>query len=364
MITLNNLWTNVRTRMVLLLLALVGAALVAGACGGGEKTTTTGSAQKVTVKIQDNTFETNWIENAIVKFIVEKGYGHQVEEVVLNTVAGQTALQKGDIDVNIELWPGNFQDWYNEEIAKGTIVKLGDIYGGGDQFWVIPQWVSEQYKVKTVEDMKRPEVVKLFEDPEDPKKGAFFNCIIGWQCQAINAAKLNTYGLDTFYNVVEPGSAAALDVALVGAMKKKQPVFGYYWAPTSIYGAYEWHILEEPTWTKECWDEVLKGRDAIAKGDAAYTAKLACAYETQPTEVVVSKRFAEEGPPELVDFFKKINVGTAQVSQTAAWAVENDIQGEWDKAAIYYLKTYEDRWTTWMPADKVQKVKEALQTAS
>lgn len=143
---------------------------------------------------------------------------------------------------------------------------------------------------------------------------------------------------------------------MVGPMKKNQPVFGYYWAPTSIYGAYDWYIVKEPAYTEECWNEVLKGRD-----DQDYTPRQACAYATQPTLVVASKRFAQEGPPDLLDFFKKINVGTAQVSQTAVWAVENDIQGDWGKAAIYYLRTYEDRWKTWMPEENYKKVKAALE---
>ncbi len=45
---------------------------------------------------------------------------------------------------------------------------------------------------------------------------------------------------------------------------------------------------------------------------------------------------------------------------TAAWAIDNDIQGDWEKAAIYYLQTYEDRWTSWMPSENADKVKEAL----
>lgn len=363
---------------IVLLLALMGTAFIAAACAGGEQsaartpaapqpTTQPAAApppaastapapfKPVTITLQDNTFETNWIENAIVKFIVEKGYGHKVEEVVLNTVVGQTALQRGDIDVNIEMWPGNMQDWWDAQTAAGNVVKLGDIYEGGDQFFLIPKWVAGQHNIKSVEDMKRPEVVQLFRDPEDPKKGVFYNCIIGWQCTEINRAKFQAYGLDKHYNVVSPGSAAALDVALVGPMKKKQPVFGYYWAPTSIYGAYEWHILEEPKWTKGCWDDLLKARD-----DRNYTPKTACAYDTQPTYVAASGKFIKEGPRELIEFFKKINVGRVQVSQTAAWAVENDIQGKWEKAAVYYLKTFEDRWKTWAPEDVYRKVKEAL----
>lgn len=366
-------------RTLVLLVGLLGTVLIATGCAGNEPAaaptpapttaqTTQPAAQPtpppaaprqlVTVKISDNTFETNWIENAIVKLIVEKGYGHKIEEVVLTTPGMQAALANGSIDLAIEFWPGNMQDWWDKEIAKGSIVSLGDIYGGGDQFFVIPKWVSDQYNVKSVEDMKRPEVAQLFKHPEDPKKGAFYNCIIGWQCAEINRTKFKAYGLDRYYNIISPGASAALDAAMVGPMKRKQPVFGYYWAPTSIYGAYDWYVLKEPAFTKECWDEVLKGRD-----DKNYTPKMACAYDTQPTLVVASKKFAQEGPKELLDFFKKINVGTAPVSQTAAWAVDNDIQGKWEKAAVYYLKTFEDRWKTWVPESVYLKVKAALAKA-
>ena len=64
-----------------------------------------------------------------------------------------------------------------------------------------------------------------------------------------------------------------------------------------------------------------------------------------------------------MEFLNKMNVGEKALNQTAVWAKQEDIQGEWEKAAIYFLRTYEDRWTTWMPADKVQKVKEALEKA-
>ena len=57
---------------------------------------------------------------------------------------------------------------------------------------------------------------------------------------------------------------------------------------------------------------------------------------------------------------EKMNVGLQPINVTAAWATDNDIQGEWEKAAVQYLKTYEDRWTTWVPADVAQKVKDAL----
>ena len=119
--------------------------------------------------------------------------------------------------------------------------------------------MHEKYGINTVEDMKKH--WELFRDPEDPAKGAFINCIIGWQCTEINRAKFEAYGLDQYYNLIHPGSAAALDAALAGAQDRGEPVFGYYRAPTGLMGQYSWYVLEEPEYTAECWDEVMKGRE-------------------------------------------------------------------------------------------------------
>ena len=329
--------------------AVLAAAMIAAtACGGGD------AKEKPTIRLSDTQFESGWINNAIAEYIIEKGYGYPVEQVIVTTVVAQASLAKGDLDLYMELWQQNNQEWYDRETAAGNVINLGMTYEGGPQFWIIPKWVAEEYNIRTVEDMKRPEVVKLFPDPEDPNKGAFINCIIGWNCEGVNRAKFKAYGLDQYYNIVSPGAAAALDAALSGAQKKKEPVFGYYWAPTSMMGAYDWKVLEEPAYTAECWAEVMKGYN-----DTSYTPKQACAYETLPVEKGINKNMLTKAP-DVVDMLKKMNVGLEPLNKTAAWAVENDIKGDWEKAAVYYLKTYEDRWTTWMPADAAQKVREAL----
>ena len=307
---------------------------------------------KPTIKFSDTQFESLWINNAIAKFIIEKGYGYPVETVELTTPLMQVALAQGDIDVNMEAWQQNFIDNYNEEIAKGSYSNLGETYEGGPQFFMVPKATADEYNIKTVEDMKKH--WELVKDPEDSSKGEFINCPIGWQCSEINRAKIQAYGLDEFFNIISGGAQASLDAALVGAQKKNEPVFGYYWAPTSIMGAYEWTILEEPAYSKECWEEVAKGQE-----DASYTPKQACAYETLPVDKGVSKDMLDKAP-DVVEMLKKMNVGLTPINKTAAWAAETDIQGDWSKAAVYYLQNFEDRWTTWMPADNAKKVKDGL----
>ena len=339
--------TSIRRLNPSLLLLVVVSAVVffAAACAGEPE-------EKPTIKVADQSFESQSINNAILKFVVEEGYGNPVETLEVSTPIMQVALAEGDLDVNMEMWQQNFIDNYNEEIAKGSYINLGPTYEGGPQFFMVPKATANEFNIKTVDDMK--EHWELVKDPEDPSKGEFHNCPIGWQCAEVNRAKIQAYGLDEFFNIKSGGAQAALDAALVGAQKKNEAVFGYYWAPTSIMGAYEWTILEEPAYTAACWAEVSKGQL-----DATYTPTEACAYETLPVDKAVHKGLVDKAP-DVVEMLKKMDVGLQPINVTAAWALDADIQGDWEKAAVYYLQTYEDRWTTWMPAENAKKVKEAL----
>ena len=311
--------------------------------------------EKPTIKLADNQYESLWINNAVFDFIAQNGYGYPVEHVETTTPIAQVSLANGDVDIWIELWIANIIDWYNEETANGNIEDLKDppIFEGGPQFFTIPKWVAEEHNIRTIDDMKRPEVVALFPDPEDSSKGAFVNCPIGWQCAEINRAKLQAYGLSDLYNIQSGGTGAALDAALAGAQLRNEPVFGYYWAPTALMGKYEWSVIEEPAYNAACWEEVIKGRD-----DASYTPTMACAYEDNPIGKGINSGLREKAP-DIVEMLEKMDLGVDAINKTAAWASDNDVQ-EWEQAAVYFLQNYEDKWTTWMPSENADKVKEAL----
>ena len=312
----------------------------------------TSEFEKPTIRFGDTRFESLWINNAVAQFIIEKGYGYPTETVEMTTRLFQATLPAGEIDIQMEGWQQIILDWYKEEIGRGTIANLGMTYDGGAQFFVIPEWVSEEYNIKTVADMK--DHWELFRDLEDPSKGAFINCLIGWQCAEINTVKLEAYGLDKIYNIISPGSSAAMDAALAGAQKKREPVFGYYWAPTALMGMYDWHILEEPEYNDAVWDKITAARE----DKSLRPLDQAVAYETLPINKLAWSGL-EKKAPDVWAMLKKMNVGLEPLTKTAIWSNENDIQ-DYSKAAVYYLQNFENRWKTWVPLDIYRKVKAAL----
>ena len=90
------------------------------------------------IKLHDPLSESQWINNAIAKFIMENGYGYPVEIVAESTPTMQEALPIGATDLNLEGWRQNIVEWYDLETEKGTILNLGMLYEGGPQFFIIP----------------------------------------------------------------------------------------------------------------------------------------------------------------------------------------------------------------------------------
>jgi len=282
------------------------------------------------------------VHTQIAAFIIENGYGYPESEFTPgSTIPLFAGLIKGDLDVNMECWVENQQEVYDEAIAAGDIVDLGDNFWDNWQGWLVPTYMIEDGLLPeglSVEDM--PQYWELFKDPEYPDKGIFYSCIPGWECEKINEEKFAEYGLDENYNVFLPGSGAALLASMVAAYKKGEPWFGYYWAPTPALGIYDMTPLEEPPYDEEVWET-----------------NHACAYPPVHVNIVVSAGFHERAP-ELVEFLTKYTTTTAQNNKFLGYMEENE--ASYKEAAVYFLKTSEDTWTKWVPADVAAKVKAAL----
>ena len=276
-----------------------------------------------------------------------------MEEVVETTPVLMEALPKGEVDLNLEGWQQNIPDWYNEQTEKGNIVNPGMTFEGVAQYFVIPRWMTEEYNIRSVSDMA--EHWRLFQDPQDLSKGVFYNCSIGDQCAKINAVKLEAYGLDKYYNAVQPSSTASLTTILTTAQEKRQAVLGYHWEPTIVMGAYEWHVLEEPAYTDACWQRVT----AASVDDGLRPIDQACAYETVPIEKLARKDLLNKAP-DVVEMLRTMTVGNEPLSVTLAWGEQNDV-ADTAQLANYYLLNYEDRWQTWVTPEAFELVKQALQ---
>ena len=158
---------------------------------------------------------------------------------------------------------------------------------------------------------------------------------------------------------MNPGASAALDAAIAGAYKKGEPILAYYWEPTWLIGLYDMVRLEEPPYTKECWDEMekAKGDDReIALEDVQPSA--GCAYESFDIHMGVNGEFAE-AHPEVVAFLENATIGTDPLNKTAAYMTAEEATAE--EAAHWYFENFEDSWKTWLTDEQYENVKKSFE---
>jgi glycine betaine/proline transport system substrate-binding protein len=301
-----------------------------------------------TLHIADASWDSIQVHNRIAGFILENGYGYAMEYIPGNTITLFAGTARGDIDINMEVWVANQREAIDKALAAGTVMDLGSNFPDSWQGWLVPTYVIKgdakrgikpmAPDLKSIKDL--PKYWKLFKDQEDPSKGRFYSCIPGWECEKINEKKFKAYGLDKYYNIFLPGSDAALNGSMAAAYKRGKPWFGYYWAPTWVLGKLDMTPIEEPPYSKEAWDK-----------------DHGCAYPSVKVNIFVNARFAKKAP-EVVAFLKKYE--TTQAIANKFLAYMQDKKASTSEVALWFLKNYEDLWTTWVPADVAKKVKAAM----
>jgi glycine betaine/proline transport system substrate-binding protein len=286
------------------------------------------------------------------KFILENGYGCEIELIPGDTMPTSTSMmEKGEPDIAPELWINAVRTAIDRAVSEGRLVYAAEILkDGGEEGWWIPSYVAEAHpEIKTVGDaLKHPE---LFKHPEDDSKGAFYGCPAGWNCEISNSNLFRANeGEAAGFELIDPGSAAGLDGSIAKAYERKQPWFGYYWAPTSIMGKYpmkklDFGVPHDAAHWNECTaieDCAAPKRNGWAKSEV-YT--------------VVTPKFAKSSP-EGMAYIKQRGWSNSVANEVLAYMTDNQYTGE--DGATYFLRKYENLWSRWVSPAAAAKIKAAL----
>ena len=217
---------------------------------------------------------------------------------------------------------------------------------------MIPAWVAQLHGIYSVADMQRH--WRLFQDPEDPTKGVFFNCIIGWTCLEINRVKLEAYGLDKYYNAISPSSPEALEAAFENAQLKRVPIFGYFWNPNAMMALYDWQVLTEPPHSDEVWAQVL------AAGENADLRPLdrACEYEAGSGHKLIHRKLADRAP-EIVDVLSAFHLDTDTLNELLLRSRLSTAES-WADIARYFFRRHPKLWHPWVTPTARARMEKAL----
>ncbi len=299
-----------------------------------------------TVKFGGMNWESNLVLVEVQRFILDKGYACKSEVLPTETLPALAALERGDLDINTEVWLNSVAEPWEKAQASGKVKRVGDIYMGGEA-WFIPRYTAERLpELKKASDL--PKFKDEFKDPEEPSKGRFYGCPAGWGCEVVSGNLYKALGLEDSFTLFSPGTGATQKAALTAAYQRKENVVFYYWYPTPLVGAMDLVKLELPAYDKEKHACLTDPNCADPQPSA---------YPENPVFTALSTKFTQEAP-QLTDFFSKVSVPLPVMDEAMAYMEENEAEPA--DVAQWFLKNQGDVWSKWLPEDAAGRVKAAL----
>lgn len=336
---MKNFWKGVLTAV-----ALGAAASLPVQATGAE--TACGTDKKIDIA------EMDWASASALAHIHAKiladGFGCEVEVVPGNTVpTAASMIGRGQPAVAPELWMSSIEDAWGEGEAEGTVKDLGQaITDGTIEGIFIPTAVAKANNIVTIDDaVAQP---ALFADPEDPSKGRIYGGPPGWAAELSVSSMFEAYEMeDKGWNLFSTGSAA-LAASVQRAFLRDEPIMFYYWGPTAILGSVDATKLEMPAVDMEIY---------TCNTDSDCTESGKTDWPSSRVIVGAASWVAEEAPA-VAEYFGKVGMPNEEISALLVYGLENQAGGI--ETAENFLKTREEVWTKWVPADVADKVRASL----
>lgn len=298
----------------------------------------------------------NWNSASLIahvdQFILNNGYGCEADLIPGDSVpTGTSMIEKGQPDVAPELWTNGIKEALDKGVTDKRLRYAGKslVNGGEEGFWV-PNYLVEQYpEMTTIEGVIKH--ANLFEHPEDDEKFAFYSCPAGWTCQITSEHLFNAMGLDKHgFEMVDPGSGAALAGTIAKAYEREKPWFGYYWSPTPVLGKYDMVKVDFGSGT-----DIEEFRNCTTQPDCE--SPKVTMYPSAPVHTITTEAFANNEPL-AYQYFEKRGFTNKQMSELLAWMEDN--QADAEEAMYYFLESSPQVWKPWVSASVATKVEQAL----
>ena len=236
-----------------------------------------------------------------------------------------SAAAKGDgsVDVLTDIWLPNQSAAWAKYVTDGTRSLVPNLKPyAGEQGFYIPGYLQDKYGVKSVYDLKKPEIAKLFE-PLGGGKAQLLVGPAGWESTYIGEIKAKDYGFaDKFESVSTEASVTYAKLA--AAYKAGRGVVFYAYTPDWIFSAFDLRRLQEPAFDGYAQDN--KKGDPLYKADGCWKfisptvdpdwlnkSQITCAYPDAKVHILASTALQKRAP-KSAEFLRNVAIDPAQLN--------------------------------------------------
>ena len=302
------------------------------------------------------------IENVLAE-VMSRYLDADVETISAAQEALYDALDKGDgsVDIVADMWTDHLTAQMNKYVLPGgrQSIQLNDKPYLGTEAIFVPSYVSDELGVKSLADLAKPEVAKLF-DSDGNGKGEIWAGEVGWESTNHMLVRAKSYGFDKTMESTTVATAAFL-AQLKDAIDRHKPIAFYYWTPEWIHAAYKLSVLQEADFNGYTTDDA-KGSDRYnangcytfyqpsVRNDWLEASSIKCGQPPTRVNIAFSKALADRAP-KIGQFLHQVALSADDVNAwifamevdkkdpkevAKAWVDANKakVEGEWLKGTM------------------------------
>ena len=296
------------------------------------------------------TWNTGYFQEALVRAgLKELGYDVDDPKELQNPLFYQSVML-GDVDYWTNGWFPNHvsqmpKNWEKRVEVVGYVAKAGGLQG-----YLVSKKDVEKYDIKSLDDFKRPEVMKAFDSNGDGKAD-LTACPPGWGCEKVITHHFDAYDLDDYINPIKAGYSASM-ADTMARYKSGEPIFFYTWAPNWTIGMLK--PGEDVVWINVPEINPLESQEAgrdrmtVSGIEGAVTDPLKAGFVVSDIQVVANKKFLAENPA-AKRFFEVFTLPLSDINeQNTRMQNGEKSQEDIERHAQEWIAANKEKWNGWL----------------
>jgi len=283
-----------------------------------------------TIRIMTGDWTSISMQGEIMSLILQT-VGYNTELVVADDSGRYPGFENGDLHIAMETWQTTQMQNLEKSVATGNVLDMGETGLQGVEDWWYPSYMKDRCPgLPDWEALKA--CAEVFSTADTAPKGRYVGGPLSWgdHDERMIAA------LDLPFEVVHPGTDAAMFAELKSAYDREAPIVLWVWQPHWVTSVYDGEYVQFPQFENECFTDASWGPNPDATYDCG-----------KPYGWIKKMAWAggEEVWPCAYEIVRNYNMDNATIS---ALLVEIDLNGRSStEVATEWLMANDATWKEW-----------------
>jgi glycine betaine/proline transport system substrate-binding protein len=288
--------------------------------------------------LQEERFQTDIVNMGLKQLGYEIPEPKRIEYTTMHLALGQ-----GDLDYTPVHWEKGHNQFFEQSGGEEKLERVGVISANLLQGYQIDKKTADQYNITNIEQLKDPEIAKLFDSDGDGKAN-LTGCNAGWGCELVVDHHLKAYGLeDTVEH--DKGTYSALIADTITRYKQGQPVLYYTWTPMWMAG--ELKVDEDVVWLEVPYTSLPKAYEGATEKDTTAMGKN-LGFAIDDIRILANKEFLNKNPA-AKRFFELVKIPVDDNSfQNQLFKNGENSDEDIRRHAQEWIDKHQDKFTGWV----------------